>query len=63
MAFWVPVNVPSLVLATVGLMVDYIQRSEGNMVNRCTMVGRVVSGEMRLDALAPEEHRITQPDK
>ena len=63
MAFWFPVNVPSLVLATVGLVVDYIQRSDRSMGNKCTMVGRVVSGEMRLDALAPEEHRITQPDK
>lgn len=45
MAFWFPVNVLSLVLASVGLVVDYIQRSGRGMGNRCTMVGRVVSGE------------------
>ena len=33
------------------------------MGNKCTMVGRVVSGEMRLDALAPEGHRFTQSVK
>lgn len=45
MAFWFPVNALSLVLASVGLVVDYIQRSDRSMGNRCTMVGRVVSGE------------------
>lgn len=63
MAFWFPVNVLSLVLASVGLVVDYIQRSGRSMGNRCTMVGRVASGEQRLDTPAPEGHGFTQPVK
>ena len=51
LAFWCPVNVPSLVLAAVGLVVCYIQgngcdwgRSGCGMKNRCMMVSEGVSG-------------------
>jgi len=44
-AFWYPVNVLSLVLATAGLVLDFSEQRSDSMNKRCMMVGRGVTGK------------------
>ena len=44
MAFWFPVDLPSIVLATAGLTLEFFNRKGGSMGNKCLTVGQGISG-------------------
>lgn len=57
-AFWYPVNVLSLVLATAGLVLEFSEQRSVGMNARCMTVGRGVVGKQLLESLEGQKTRV-----